>query len=105
MKQTRILAYLCLLIFFAILMSAKAIAQTFTLEKTVTIDFGAVWCVPVYDGTNIIVSSESGGSIKVGEFDLSLNQVVSTKTISDYSDSQNGGPVAEHKQIFQNGYH
>ena len=47
MKQTRTLAYSCLLICFAILMSAKAIAQTFTLEKTVTIDFGAVWCVPV----------------------------------------------------------
>src|SRR3990167_101077 len=105
MKQTRILAYLCLLIFFAILMSAKAIAQTFTLEKTVTIDFGAVWCVPVYDGTNIIVSSESGGSIKVGEFDLSLNQVGSTKTVADSSDTANNDSIADHKHIFQNGYH
>src|SRR3989337_958122 len=105
MKQTRILAYLCLLIFFAILMSAKAISQTFTLEKTVTIDFGAVWCVPVYDGTNIIVSSESGGSIKVGEFDLSLNQVGSTKTVADSSDTANNDSIADHKHIFQNGYH
>src|SRR3989339_1332135 len=105
MKQTRILAYLCLLIFFAILMSAKAIAQTFTLEKTVTIDFGAVWCVPVYDGTNIVVSSESGGSIKVGEFDLSLNQVGSTKTVADSSDTANNDSIADHKHIFQNGYH
>src|SRR3989339_1771256 len=105
MKQTRILAYLCLLIFFAILMSAKAIAQTFTLEKTVTIDFGAVWCVPVYDGTNIIVSSESSGSIKVGEFDLSLNQVGSTKTVADSSDTANNDSIADHKHIFQNGYH
>ncbi len=63
MRQTRTLAYLCLLICFAILMSANAVAQTFTLGKTVTIDFGAVWCVPVYDGTNIVVSSESGGAI------------------------------------------
>ena len=57
MKQTRILTYSCLLMCFVIIISANAIAQTFTLKKTVTIDFGAVWCVPVYDGTNIIVSS------------------------------------------------
>src|SRR3989304_6187216 len=106
MKQTRILAYLCLLIFFAILMSAKAIAQTFTLEKTVTIDFGNVWCVPVYDGTNIAVSSESGGVIKVGKFDLSLNEGTSTATtVADYSDTANNDTIADHKHIFQNGYH
>src|SRR3989339_613263 len=105
MKQTRILAYLCLLIFFAILMSTKAIAQTFTLKNTVTIDFGNVWCVPVYDGTNLVVSSESGGSIKVGKFGLSLNQVGSTKTVADSSDTANNDTIADHKHIFQNGYH
>src|SRR3989338_8594758 len=105
MKQTRILAYSCLLMCFIIIISANAIAQTFTLEKTVTIDFGAVWCVPVYDGTNIVVSSESSGSIKVGEFDLSLNQVGSTKTVADSSDTANNDSIADHKHIFQNGYH
>lgn len=106
MKQTRILAYLCLLICFAILMSAKAIAQTFTLKKTVTIGFGAVWCVPVYDGTNLVVSSESGGIIKVGKFDLSLNEVASpATTVADTSDTANNDTIADHKHIFQNGYH
>src|SRR3989339_2281544 len=106
MKQPRILAYLCLLIFFAILMSAKAIAQTFTLKKTVTIDFGNVWCVPVYDGTNLVVSSESGGVIKVGKFDLSLNEVAShATTVADSSDTANNDSIADHKHIFQNGYH
>ena len=67
MRQTRILAYSCLLIYLITLISSKAIAQTFALQKTVTIDFGNVWCVPVYDGTNIVVSSESSGAIKAGE--------------------------------------
>ena len=105
MKQTRILAYSFLLMSLIIIISTKAIAQTFTLKKTVTIDFGAVWCVPVYDGTNIVVSSESGGSIKVGKFDLSLNQVGSTKTVADSSDTANNDSIADHKHIFQNGYH
>ncbi len=104
MRQTRTLAYSCLLICFAILMSAKAIAQTFTFKNTVIIDFGAVWCVPVYDGTNIVVSSESGGVIKVGKFDLSLNEGTSTATtVADSSDTANNDSIADHKHIFQNG--
>ncbi|HHT9146898.1 MAG TPA: hypothetical protein ACFYD4_14685 [Candidatus Wunengus sp. YC61] len=105
MRQTRILTYSCLLMCFIIIISANTIAQTFTLKNTVTIDFGNVWCVPVYDGTNLVVSSESGGSIKVGKFDLSLNQVGSTKTVADSSDTANNDSIADHKHIFQNGYH
>ena len=106
MRQTRILAYSCLLIYLITLISSKAIAQTFALQKTVTIDFGNVWCVPVYDGTNIVVSSESGGVIKVGKFDLSLNEVVShATTVADTADTANNDTIADHKHIFQNGYH
>src|SRR3990167_4259772 len=105
MKQTRTLAYSFLLMSLIIIISTKAIAQTFTLKNTVTIDFGNVWCVPVYDGTNLVVSSESGGSIKVGKFGLSLNQVGSTKTVADSSDTANNDTIADHKHIFQNGYH
>ncbi|MDO8141998.1 MAG: hypothetical protein Q6358_10905 [Candidatus Brocadiales bacterium] len=105
MRQTHILTYLCLLICLIMPISAKAMAQTFTLEKTVTIDFGTVWCVPVYDGTNIVVSSESDGSIKIGKFDLSLNQAGSAKTVADSSDTANNDTIADHKHIFQNGYH
>ena len=76
------------------------------LEKTVTIDFGNVWCVPVYDGTDIVVSSESGGVIKVGKFDLSLNEVTShATTVADTADTANKDTIADHKHIFQNGYH
>src|SRR3989304_1430741 len=106
MKQTRILTYSFLLMSLIIIISANAIAQTFTLEKTVTIDFGNVWCVPVYDGTNIVVSSESGGVIKVGKFDLSLNEGTRTSTTrADTSDTANKDTIADHKHIFQNGYH
>lgn len=106
MRQTRILTYSCLLIYLITFISTKAIAQTFTLEKTVTIDFGAVWCVPVYDGTNIVVSSESAGVIKVGKFDLSLNEVTShATTVADTADTANNDTIADHKHIFQNGYH
>ena len=106
MRQTRILTYSCLLIYLITLISTKAIAQTFALKKTVTIDFGNVWCVPVYDGTNIVVSSESGGVIKVGKFDLSLNEVTShATTVADSSDTANNDTIADHKHIFQNGYH
>ena len=105
MRQTRISTYSFLLMSLIIIISTKAIAQTFTLKNTVTIDFGNVWCVPVYDGTNLVVSSESGGSIKVGKFGLSLNQVGSTKTVADSSDTANNDTIADHKHIFQNGYH
>src|SRR3989304_5846682 len=102
MKQTRILTYSFLLMSLIIIISANAIAQTFTLEKTVTIDFGNVWCVPVYDGTNIAVSSESGGVIKVGKFDLSLNEGTSTATtVADSSDTDNNDSIDDHKHIFQ----
>src|SRR3990170_2305554 len=106
MKQTRILTYSFLLMSLIIIITTNAVAQTFTLKKTVTIDFGAVWCVPVYDGTNIAVSSESGGVIKVGKFDLSLNEGTSTATtVADTSDTANNDTIADHKHIFQNGYH
>ncbi|MBI2470820.1 MAG: hypothetical protein HYV59_06210 [Planctomycetes bacterium] len=106
MRQTHILTYLCLLICLTILISTKAIAQTFTLEKTVTIDFGTVWCIPVYDGSNIVVSTESEGSIKIEKYDLSLNEVVShPTTVADSSDTANNDSIADHKHIFQNGYH
>ena len=106
MRQTRILTYSCLLMYFIIIISANAIAQTFTFKNTVIIDFGAVWCVPVYDGTNIVVSSESGGVIKAGKFDLSLNEVAShATTVADTADTANNDSIADHKHIFQNGYH
>jgi len=106
MRQTRILTYSCLLIYLITLISTNAVAQTFTLKKTVTIDFGAVWCVPVYDGTNIVVSSESDGAIKVGKFDLSLNEVTShATTVADTADTASNDSIADHKHIFQNGYH
>ena len=106
MRQIRILAYSCLIISLMIIITNKAIAQTFTLKNTVTIDFGAVWCVPVYDGTNIVVSSESGGAIKIGKFDLSLNEVTShATTVADTADTASNDSIADHKHIFQNGYH
>src|SRR3990172_7846552 len=106
MRQTRISTYSFLLISLIIILSTKAIAQTFTLKKTVTIDFGNVWCVPVYDGTNIVVSSESDGTIKVGKFDLSLNEVTShATTVADTADTASNDSIADHKHIFQNGYH
>ena len=106
MRQTRILAYSCLLIYLITLISTKAVAQTFTLKKTAPIDFGNVWCVPVYDGSNIVVSSESSGVIKVGKFDLSLNEVTShATTVADTADTANNDSIADHKHIFQNGYH
>ncbi|HHT9109302.1 MAG TPA: hypothetical protein ACFYD9_11700, partial [Candidatus Wunengus sp. YC64] len=106
MRQTRILTYSFLLMSLIIILSTKAIAQTFTFKNTVTIDFGAVWCVPVFDGTNIVVSSESDGAIKIGKFDLSLNEVTShATTVADTADTASNDSIADHKHIFQNGYH
>src|SRR3989304_9324596 len=100
MKQTRILTYSFLLMSLIIIISANAIAQTFTLKKTVTIDFGNVWCVPVYDGTNIVVSSESDGTIKVGKFDLSLNEVTShATTVADTADTASTDTTGAHNQL------
>ena len=106
MKKTRILTNSFLLMSLIIIISTKVVAQTFTLKNTVIIDFGAVWCIPVYDGSNIVVSSESGGVIKVGKFDLSLNEVTShATTVADTADTASNDSIADHKHIFQNGYH
>ncbi len=94
-----------LLAALTVLTSTISPAQTFTLEKTVNIDYGSVWSVPVYDGSNIVVSTESGGSIKVGKFDLSLNQTGSATTVASSSDTANNDSIADHKHVFQNGYH
>jgi hypothetical protein len=105
MKLRRPILPVSLLAILIILVSSLSSAQTFTLQKTVAIDYGSVWSVPVYDGSDIVVSTESSGSIKVGKYDLSLNQTGTATTVATSSDTANNDSIADHKHIFQNGYH
>ena len=47
-------------------------AQTLTCEKTVPITHGNIWCIPVYDGREIVVSAESNEGIRLAKYDLVL---------------------------------
>ncbi|KWT85085.1 FG-GAP repeat domain-containing protein [Candidatus Magnetominusculus xianensis] len=78
---------------------------TFSLTKTVNVDYGGVWCIPVFDGNSIVVSTEQNGTIKVGNFDTSLNQTSTAVTVATSADTANGDTIADHKHLFQNNYH
>ena len=81
-------------------------AQEVTWEQTVHPTYGSIWSIPVYDGSNLVVSCETPGvGIKLAKFDSALNQVGSPVTAADTNDTFGNATIADHKHIFQNGCH
>ena len=72
-------------------------------SKSVPISYGSIWGIPVYDGSNIIISSEDDNEIYAAKFDSNLN--ILSKAVKIVSKTDMGSAIADHKHIFQNGYH
>lgn len=81
-------------------------AQTLTCEKTVRITHGNIWCIPVYDGREIVVSAELNEGIRLAKYDLAMNPAgTSSVLVASTNDTVNHDRIADHKHIFQNDYH
>lgn len=81
------------------------LAQTFTLESITPITNGTIWCIPVYDGSNLVVSAESSRGIALAKYDLDLNQLGAAVTVASTNDTADCDNIADHKHIFQNYCH
>lgn len=81
-------------------------ALTFTQNTNISLDAnqGGLWCQPVYDGTNIVASAESGSNITARKYDLDLHPVGSYAVVASTNDTA-GANIADHKHVFQNNYH
>ncbi|MFC1454068.1 hypothetical protein ACFLQL_02685, partial [Verrucomicrobiota bacterium] len=64
-------------------------AQTLNFEKTVDITHGTIWCVPVFDGSNIIVSAESVDGIRLGKYDPAMNPTGTSVLVASTNDTAN----------------
>ena len=80
-------------------------AQTLTCEKTVPITHGNIWCIPVYDGHEIVVSAESNEGIRLAKYDLDMNLTSTSVLVASTNDTQNHDRIADHKHVFQNDHH
>lgn len=80
-------------------------AQTLTWEKTVPVTHGNIWCIPVYDGSAIVVSAESNEGIRLAKYDLAMNPTGTSVLVASTNDTVNHDRIADHKHIFQNGHH
>jgi len=90
-----------------------------THEQSITVGTGSIWSIPVYDGSNLVLSTEvigSSGGIYLSKYDLSLilvgtaTHIVSPSDINNnialtYTHANNITSIADHKHIFQDGYH
>jgi hypothetical protein len=102
-RANLLVAMACALVFWA--WAGVCGAETTSL-RTVQVDFGTIWCVPVYDGSHLVVSVEGGGHpLRAAKLDLDLNQVGEAVPVVSAQDLPSGHNLADHKQIFQDGYH
>ena len=90
-----------------------------TLDQSFQISTGSIWSIPVYDGSNLVISTEvigTTGGVYLSKYDASLNLVgIATHIISPsllnsnptltYTYANNITAIADHKHIFQDGYH
>ncbi|MCG2658638.1 MAG: hypothetical protein L6437_00125, partial [Kiritimatiellae bacterium] len=80
-------------------------AQTLNFEKTVPVTHGTIWCIPVFDGCDIIVSAESADGIRLAKYDLTMNPTGTSVLVASTNDTADYDTIADHKHIFQNDHH
>lgn len=80
-------------------------AQTLNFEKTVPVTHGTIWCIPVFDGCDIVVSAESNEGIRLAKYDLAMNPTGTSVLVASTNDTANHDMIADHKHIFQNDHH
>ena len=84
--------------------SPSGLAPTFTLQKQVRVNYGALWCIPVFDGSQLVVTTEAAGEIYAATFDTDLVQTSTQVMIAGHADT-GGQSIADHKHVFMDGYH
>ena len=80
------------------------ILPMFNELSTEPLGFGATWCGLSYDGTNLLITSETGGDIWAVPHDLDgfpLAEEIQIATREDAGEQQ----IADHVQLFENGRH
>lgn len=79
---------------------------TITEEEDVYIDEeqGSTWSIVVFDGVRIVASCETNKRITVRKYDLDLNEFGDYAVVASIDDTD-GDHLADHKHIYQNGYH
>ena len=77
----------------------------FTLRQDGALDFGAIWCAPVHDGADLVVSTESAGEILVARLDLDHQRLTTPVVVAGPADTAAGDGIADHKHLFQGGHH
>ncbi len=99
--------------------STSSGTPTMTHVQSITVGTGSIWSIPVYDGSNLVLSTEvigPSGGIYLSTYDRSLNLVSIATHILSPGDLNNNPAltdtyannitsIADHKHIFQNGYH
>ncbi|MBI2441623.1 MAG: hypothetical protein HYV35_09645, partial [Lentisphaerae bacterium] len=96
-----------LILRMALVLAARSVAaQELTLVTNFALSYGSTFSIPVYDGSNVVISGEtSDGNISLAKFDLELNQLSSPVVVAGTNDTAANDRIADHKHIFQNGYH
>ncbi len=77
----------------------------FTLLESAPLDFGATWCGFGYDGEQVVISTEQGGTIEVAPFSLEGVRLAHQQEAAGLSDTVDGDRIADHKHVFVDGHH
>jgi hypothetical protein len=83
--------------------TAPVTAPVFTWLETVDLG-GVTWSIPVFDGTDLVVSTETADGIWATRFDLDLAQIGEPVLIASTADT-GGQALADHKHVFLGGNH
>jgi hypothetical protein len=78
---------------------------SFSLLDSAPLDFGATWCGFGYDGEQVVISAEQGGTIEVAPFSLEGVRLAHQQVVADLSDTLDGDRIADHKHAFVDGHH
>lgn len=102
--------------------SATTVDLSTVVNTAGTVDFGELWSIPVWDGSELIVSTEYDHEIRFAAFDEDLvYQTDSMATVLDAGDvstaahcqdddgdlnsAEGEGEIADHKHLYLSGYH
>ena len=74
-----------------------AFAPEYTLEQSLQIGYGGIWSIPVWDGNQLVISTEKNGSIVLASWDTDLNQTSEPVTVAGPTDTSSGGTSTSSK--------
>ncbi len=77
----------------------------FELVERDPLHFGATWCGFGFDGEQVVISTEQGGTIEMAPYSLDGDQLDSQRVVAGLSDTVEGDRIADHKHAFLGGHH